>query len=639
MRRAGRRAAVAVTLALVAVVPAARATAPSDAPSGAFDWYSPPHADVDAAAPTRVLTMVPVEGPIRDLDLGVSLQGGYTDQLRLTLVHRGVSAVIYEGGGSSPTAFVDALFDDEAASDYAPTGQLEGSFRPGPDALSAFDGVELSGLWELRIEDPSGTPGDGSDLVLFRLAGTVGLAGPPLVVALYDDPSFVDSVDQSGDSEAENLYAALVAFGHDVRRFTGTGSAAFSAALAGADVLVFPELEEDDLAPQLAAGARQTIAGWVEDGGRLVACHGTARTTDLVNAILGTSFTAGGIVPGPLGITTEARVTPFQGGPNSLPELDASDGFAWLPPAAWSAYANGNLPGVVTFSRGFGDVTLLAWDFFDALPLGAEDGGWLETLHRAVLGLRAVPSRAVAFFADGDFVDDAPGEEMETLQSSLLSVGHEVLPFAGTSEMRLREALAGVSALVVPELENGSPIGVMTPGARQVLADFVAGGGVLIKAGGNDAADLEFLNALFGFTLALGTSYNGTEGASAILQSTAKGTTFANGPVPFLTYSRTTALADLPPGARSLYRASDGMGENLVAELPFGAGKVIWLGWDWNGAAPRGGIDSLWSEVLHRAVLAAPEPGATPLGAAALAALTWLGRRRRRRAVASLGVA
>ena len=38
------------------------------------------------------------------------------------------------------------------------------------------------------------------------------------------------------------------------------------------------------------------------------------------------------------------------------------------------------------------------------------------------------------------------------------------------------------------------------------------------------------------------------------------------------------------------------------AIMPFGAGKVIYLGWDWFGAAPLGTVDSGWIDVLGRAV-------------------------------------
>ena len=600
--------------------------------SDTFNVYGPGRSDVDAVTPTRVSTVVPIEGPIEDLDFGVSLQGGYADNLRLTLIHRGVSAVLYAGSGDSSAAYLDVLFDDEASSAYAPTGALEGNYRPAPGALSAFDGVELSGLWELRIENASGLLDDGTDLELFRLAGRVGLAGPPVVVALYDDPDFVDSADQSGGSEAENLYAALVGFGHDVRRFDGTSAARFAAALAGVEVLVIPELENGDLAALLDAAARKAIADFVAAGGRIVVSLGAPNTIGLVNAILGTSLVPGVGFGGPAGITTAARGTPFQGGPGSLPAAVQTTEFGQLPIDARVAYfANESQPAVVAIPFGAGTAFLLGWDFYRARPLGTNDGGWLEVLNRAVLGPRAVPARRVAVYDDGDFVDTASGDyeaESDTIQASLAALGHEVATFAGTSEARFRSALAGVSVLVVPELEIGLLADAMNPAARQLVADFVATGGVLVKPGGKSQAELDFLNTIFGFSLTLGTDFTGGEGVVSLEQG-AVGTSFEGGPSELPLYSRTTPLAGLPPEGRVVYQAFDG--QDVVVELPFGAGKVIWLGWDWYRAAPLGADDGVWLEVLHRAVLAAPEPGGTALGAAAFAALGLLRRGRRRR--------
>jgi hypothetical protein len=69
-----------------------------------------------------------------------------------------------------------------------------------------------------------------------------------------------------------------------------------------------------------------------------------------------------------------------------------------------------------------------------------------------------------------------------------------------------------------------------------------------------------------------------------------------------------------------------------VARIPYGAGKIIYLGWDWYNAAPRGTQDEGWRFVLDRAVLesppAVPEPDSTALALAAVAALGALGRRR-----------
>jgi hypothetical protein len=611
---------------LVALAASSAAAAP-----GPFHVQGPARSDVDQPTPTSVETIVPVEGPIQDLDVLVYLLSGHSDNLRLTLVHDGTSVVLYEGTGDSPASLV-AVFDDEAAFAAPTSGIVDGFYRPAPGTLAAFDGHELSGRWELRIENVTGAPGDGTDLTRFELAGRIGYAGPPAVVALYDDPGFVDTADLSGHSEAENVRAALERSGHDVRGFGGLGADRFADALAEADVLVVPELDAD-LAGALAPAPEQVVRDFVAEGGRVVVLSGSPYADDFLNAVLGTTVAISdedantSLAPGAIG-------TPFQGGPGQLPYFDQVGKIETLPDGARVAYANGGaIYSVALIPYLSGEAVFLGFDYDDAAPLGSRDGGWLELLDRAVLGRRALPTaRRVAVYDDPAYVDTAASleefaREADTVQASLAALGHDVSRFDGTSAAAFAAATAGAQVLLLPELETGDLAAALGEAAEAVVEGFVAGGGVLIVHGEYEGRGMSVLNEVFGWALAPGDTQESEE-ANPLIANPAAGTRFAGG-VSFVPGNdATTIVTGAPLGVQAVYQ--DAGFQTVVARIPHGLGQVIHLGWDWYDAAPLGSRDGGWLEVLNRAVLEAPEPGATSLALAAVASLAGLARARSR---------
>jgi len=108
--------------------------------------------------------------------------------------------------------------------------------------------------------------------------------------------------------------------------------------------------------------------------------------TALLNTLFGYGLTAGA-GGGPYAPTGEVAGTAFAGGPASLPDNDGTSSLdtATLPSGAATMYANGANAAVVAFSVGTGEVVYLAWDWFDAAPVGAQNGGWLPILRRAVV--------------------------------------------------------------------------------------------------------------------------------------------------------------------------------------------------------------------------------------------------------------
>jgi hypothetical protein len=200
---------------------------------------------------------------------------------------------------------------------------------------------------------------------------------------------------------------------------------------------------------------------------------------------------------------------------------------------------------------------------------------------------------SIAVFDNPSYVDTlgAAFSESDTIQASLVSLGHTVTTFTGLTAADFTAALAGKDVLVIPEQEIGAIAPALSAAAKTAIQNFVAGGGGLVIS--CDYRD--FLNGVFGYSLVDGGS------STASITPAATGTAFAGGPATLPPHSFTLEFdtASLPSGAQTIY--SDGVG-STVTLIPYGSGTIASLGWDWFNAAPLGSQDSGWLQVLDSAV-------------------------------------
>jgi hypothetical protein len=123
---------------------------------------------------------------------------------------------------------------------------------------------------------------------------------------------------------------------------------------------------------------------FVQDGGTLM----TFLDVDLINALFGHALVPV-FVPGPFDLDPVASAgTFFEGGPASIPNNNGTSMVddASLPGGALNVYHDGAGESVVVvIPHGAGFIIFMGWDWFDAAPFGAQDGGWVDVLARATI--------------------------------------------------------------------------------------------------------------------------------------------------------------------------------------------------------------------------------------------------------------
>lgn len=225
----------------------------------------------------------------------------------------------------------------------------------------------------------------------------------------------------------------------------------------------------------------------------------------------------------------------------------------------------------------------------------------------------SVQAANVAFFNNPAFVDVA--QEGLNLRTTLVSGGHTVSDITGSALADFNTGLSGKTILVIPELQNGDLAAALDAPTRAAIANFVSAGGTVQVHGGTTPNDVNFLNGVFGYTIATNNYASGPSTKTA----DAAGTPFASGPASLTSNSATTqvAAAALPAGAKSIY-SPDGGTNSVMFTVPNGTGQVIFMGWDWFGAPPQATADGGWLALASLVSTASATPGGvTPVASTA----------------------
>jgi hypothetical protein len=223
----------------------------------------------------------------------------------------------------------------------------------------------------------------------------------------------------------------------------------------------------------------------------------------------------------------------------------------------------------------------------------------------------------VVLFNDPDYVDAGTAQDVAdgdydhegiNMQLALQTQGADVTVLATDDAASVSAALTGRTALVLPEIEEGS-LSDLSSDTLDVVRSWVLSGGTLVIAADYSGDEVDGL---------LGSAVADADQEAADYGLVAPtGSPFAGGPatLPVNDGEAVVSTSSLPAGAIPLY--ADAQTDSTIAfSLAIGKGILVELGWDWYDAKPADptdGQDGGWNEVLRRAVNIAPPAPVVPI--------------------------
>jgi hypothetical protein len=147
---------------------------------------------------------------------------------------------------------------------------------------------------------------------------------------------------------------------------------------------MIPEIETSDILPDLTSGAKNKINNFVSNGGKLLMFNpSSGDVVAFLNDIFIFSINDNNSSE-PISLTVDGSGL-FPSESATIPDLSSTSSLdtTSLPVNSVTIYeGNGANESVVTMiPYGSGKIYVLGWDWYDAEPIGGEDGGWLHLLE------------------------------------------------------------------------------------------------------------------------------------------------------------------------------------------------------------------------------------------------------------------
>lgn len=195
-------------------------------------------------------------------------------------------------------------------------------------------------------------------------------------IRIFINTNYVDYRENVGVSvsrEPNNLMAFMDSAGLYYETFTDISESSF-ASFSGGFILI-PEIEEDNLNPDLTSGARTAIESFVDNGGTFIVFHpGNGDVPEVLNAVFGFSIDTND-PDEPISLTQDGENL-FPGESSTLASLSATSSIdtSTLPENSITIYEGdgANQSVVAMIPYGGGKIYVLGWDWYDAPPIGGE---------------------------------------------------------------------------------------------------------------------------------------------------------------------------------------------------------------------------------------------------------------------------
>lgn len=208
------------------------------------------------------------------------------------------------------------------------------------------------------------------------------------ITYIFINPDYVDYTSDPGSSythEANNLMFFMDDIGYEYNTFNLNSDISWENVCSLASTIIIPEIEEADLYPDLSSQSKSKINEFVLNGGKLIMFYPSSDVINILNNTFGFSMSGEGGISTPISVTSEGNAL-FSGLNATIPDNNGSDSIQTdtLPANSITIYegSDPNQSLVVQISYGTGKIYVFGWDWYDAVPQGDQDGGWLYLLQK-----------------------------------------------------------------------------------------------------------------------------------------------------------------------------------------------------------------------------------------------------------------
>ncbi len=210
---------------------------------------------------------------------------------------------------------------------------------------------------------------------------------------------------------------------------------------------------------------------------------------------------------------------------------------------------------------------------------------------------------SVGLFYDDDYVNTCENSSCEayTLKNFLESINYNVHTFEGTDSASLFDGLSCHEVFFLPESEAGDFANDINPnGGGEVIRDYVNTGGLMFIMGSDglnqsSSNSAENINALFNLNIQNAAF---TSSGYTYLNQGANISFLGSLPDSVRSFTTTNFIFGLPANAEIIYELEQD--KVSVVEIPYGDGRIVYLGWSFFNGGPTGnqGPDN-WSNLIQ----------------------------------------